>query len=126
MTNYRFAERTKKMRASIIREILKVSSRAGMTSFAGGLPAPEVFPLKQFEIAMRDTIRIDGRKALQYTVTEGHAGLKDYLCRWLQKQQIQCSPNQMLLTHGSQQALDLLARVFLNSGDAVLVEDPTY
>jgi 2-aminoadipate transaminase len=121
-----FAERTGRMRASIIREILKVSSRPGMTSFAGGLPAPEMFPTKQFEIAVRDTLRVDGRKALQYMVTEGHAGLKEFLCRWLEKQEIYSKPEQMLLTHGSQQALDLLGKIFLNPGDSILVEDPTY
>ncbi len=123
---FQFAKRTNRMAASIIREILKVSSKPGVTSFAGGLPAPETFPLKNFERAVKDALRIDGAKALQYTLTEGHLGLKKYLCRWLSKQGIHASPEQMLLTHGSQQALDLIGKVFLNPGDTILVEDPTY
>lgn len=125
-TRYAFAERTRHMAASIIREILKVSSRPGVISFAGGLPAPETFPLKQFERAVRDTLRIDGTRALQYMVTEGHAGLKRYLCGWLKKQKINERPEQMLLTQGSQQGLDLIGKIFLKPGDAILVEDPTY
>ncbi len=126
MVHYSFARRTKRMRASIIREILKVSSKPGIISFAGGLPAPETFPLKKFELALRETLRQDGTKALQYTVTEGLRPLKQYLCDWLSKQGIKGTPEQMLLTHGSQQALELLGKIFINSGDAVLVEDPTY
>ena len=123
---YRFARRTKGMTASIIREILKVSSRPGVISFAGGLPAPESFPLEQFGDAVNETLRLDGTRALQYMVTEGHDGLKQYLCGWLGKQGIKALPENMLLVNGSQQALDLLAKVFLNPEDAFLVEDPTY
>lgn len=123
---YQFADRTRRMGASIIREILKISNKPGIISFAGGLPAPSTFPLKQFEIAVRDTLRGDGTKALQYAVTEGHLGLKTYLCGWLAKQGIKATPDQMLLTHGSQQALDLIGKIFLNPGDSILVEDPTY
>jgi len=114
------------MRASIIREILKVSSKPGIISFAGGLPAPETFPLKKFEQAMIEALRRDGTKALQYMVTEGFRPLKEYLCGWLRKQRIQGTPEQMLMTHGSQQGLELLGKIFINPGDSVLVEDPTY
>lgn len=123
---YNYAKRTRRMSASIIREILKVSSKPGIISFAGGLPAPETFPLKKFEKAMQEALRKEGTKALQYFVTEGHYQLKDYLCRWLTKQNIHGRPEQMLLTHGSQQALELLGKIFLDPGDTILVEDPTY
>src|SRR5262245_51663818 len=123
---YKYAERTKSMSASIIREILKVSSRPNVISFAGGLPAPETFPLKEFEQALRETLRLDGTKALQYTVTEGHAGLKNYICGWLAKQGIEAVPEEMLFTHGSQQALDLVGKIFLDPDSSILVEDPTY
>ena len=73
---YKFAGRVKNMSASIIREILKVSSKPSVTSFAGGLPAPATFPLKEFQRSVADTLRIDGTRALQYMVTEGHLGLK--------------------------------------------------
>ncbi|MCG3205866.1 MAG: 2-aminoadipate transaminase [Elusimicrobia bacterium] len=123
---YRFARRTKRMRASIIREILKISSKPGIISFAGGLPAPSTFPLKKFEKAIIEALRQDGTKALQYMVTEGLAPLKQLLCNWIQKQGIHTQPEQMLLTHGSQQALELLGKIFLNPGNSVLVENPTY
>ena len=111
MKMYRFAERTENMRASIIREILKIAQRPGVISFAGGLPSPETFPLKEFQRAVLDTLEKDGTRALQYYVTEGHPQLKSYLCQWLSKQGIHCTPDQMLLTHGSQQALDLLGKI---------------
>jgi len=123
---YTFADRTERMRASIIREILKIASRPGVISFAGGLPAPETFPLKQFERAMRQALKIDGTRALQYGVTEGHAGLKEFLCGWYAKQGLPARPSELLFSHGSQQGLDLVAKIFLNPGDKILVEDPTY
>jgi 2-aminoadipate transaminase len=123
---YRFAERTKHMRGSVIREILKISQRPGVISFAGGMPAPETFPLKDFQRAVEDTLEHDGTRALQYYITEGHPELKAYLCGWLAKQGINCTPEQMLLTHGSQQALDLLGKIFIGPRDSILVENPTY
>ncbi len=123
---YSYAKRTNGMKASVIREILKVSSRPDVISFAGGLPSPQSFPLKEFERAAQDALRIDGTRALQYAVTEGHAGLKKYLCGWLSKQGIEAPPEQMLFTNGSQQALDLLGKIFINPGDKILMEDPTY
>ncbi len=123
---YPFARRTQRMRASIIREILKVSSKPGIISFAGGLPAPETFPLDKFEQAMSTALRQDGARALQYMVTEGLRPLKEYLCGWLEKQGIHATPDAMLMTHGSQQALELLGKIYINPGDSILVEDPTY
>jgi len=123
---YHYAPRVKRMTASIIREILKISSRPGLISFAGGLPSPDSFPLKEFERAVRDTVRLDGIRALQYTLTDGILPLRNYLCRWLSKQEIVVEPPNMLLTHGSQQALDLLGKIFLAPGDSVLVENPSY
>jgi 2-aminoadipate transaminase len=123
---YVFARRTNRMRASIIREILKIASRPNVISFAGGLPAPTSFPLKEFEKALRETLRVDGTRALQYTITEGHGGLKDYLCGWLGKQGLRVKPTEMVFTHGSQQGLELVGKIFLNPGDKILVEDPTY
>ena len=125
-SSYTFSRRTRRMRASVIREILKVSSKPGIISFAGGLPAPATFPLKKFEQAMVEALRQDGTKALQYMVTEGLQPLKQYLCDWLKNQGIVGTPDQMLLTHGSQQALELLGKILINPGDSILVEDPTY
>jgi 2-aminoadipate transaminase len=120
------AKRTMRMRRSTIREILKLMARKGIISFAGGLPAPELFPLQHFATAMQDALRIDKASALQYDVTEGYRPLKEFLCLWLSKRGIQCTPENMLLTNGSQQALDLLGKIFIDPGDRVLVEDPTY
>lgn len=123
---YIFAKRTGRMSASIIREILKVSSKPGIISFAGGLPSSSTFPLKEFEEAVKEALHKNGAKALQYMVTEGLRPLKQYLCDWLSKQGLHGNPDQMLLTHGSQQALELLGKIFLNPGDTILLEDPTY
>ncbi len=103
-----------------------MSSKPGVISLAGGLPAAETFPLKKFERAMTEALRVDGTKALQYMVTEGLLSLKTEICRWLLKQGIEGDPQNMLLTHGSQQALELLGKIFIDSGDEIVVEDPTY
>jgi 2-aminoadipate transaminase len=120
------AKRTRRMRRSTIREILKLMARKGIISFAGGLPAPDLFPLKQFAAAIQDALRIDKASALQYDITEGYRPLKEFLCGWLAKRGVRCQPENMLLTNGSQQALDLLGKILINPGDRVLVEDPTY
>ncbi|MDB6039376.1 MAG: putative transcriptional regulator, GntR family, partial [Verrucomicrobiales bacterium] len=126
-STYQFAERTKWMKASIIREILKVASQPNVISFAGGLPSADTFPIPEVKAALEEALATDGARSLQYFVTEGHPGLKGYLCDWLAKtQNIICSPEEMILTNGSQQGLDLLGKIFINPGDAVLVEDPTY
>ena len=116
----------KRMQASTIREILKITKRPGIISFAGGLPAPELFPLKAFREALNQTLAQDGASALQYDVTEGYTPLKKFLCGWLGRHGLDCTPDRMMLTSGSQQALDLIGKVFLNPNDRVLVENPTY
>ena len=116
----------KRMRRSTIREILKITKRPGIISFAGGLPAPELFPLQEFSQALRTAMREDPVGSMQYDVTEGYHPLKDWLCGWLTRQGFTCAPENMMLTNGSQQALDLLGKIFINPGDAILVEDPTY
>ncbi len=120
------ARRTQRMRRSTIREILKLMARKGIISFAGGLPAPELFPLKQFATAMQEAFKIDQAAALQYDITEGYLPLKKYLCGWLSKRGIRCKPENLMLTNGSQQALDLIGKIFLDPDDTVLVEEPTY
>jgi 2-aminoadipate transaminase len=114
------------MQRSTIREILKITKQKDLISFAGGLPAPELFPIDAFSAALRRALRSDGVAALQYDVTEGYPPLKEFLCHWLTRQGLACRPENMMLTHGSQQALDLIGKIFLNPGDRVLVEDPTY
>ncbi len=114
------------MQRSTIREILKITKRPDIISFAGGLPAPELFPLTNFQNALIEAIQTEGPAALQYDLTEGYLPLKEFLCGWLATYGITTTPEEMLLTNGSQQALDLLGKIFLNPNDRVLVGDPTY
>jgi len=122
----RFAKRMERMQASTIREILKITKRPDIISFAGGLPAPELFPVEAFREALNQTLREDGASALQYDVTEGYLPLKEFLCKWLARHGLNCTPDHMMMTNGSQQALDLIGKVLLDPNDKVLVENPTY
>jgi 2-aminoadipate transaminase len=121
-----WADRHRHMQVSTIREILKITQRKDIISFAGGLPAPELFPLAAFRRALNEALETDGASSLQYDVTEGYRPLKEFLCRWLGRQGLSCTPDEMLITNGSQQGLDLLGKIFLNPNDRVLVENPTY
>ena len=114
------------MQRSTIREILKLTKNPEIISFAGGLPAPELFPLEAFKESLEQTLREDGPASLQYDVTEGYRPLKEFLCDWLGQHGLPCAPDEMMLTNGSQQALDLVGKIFLNPNDHVLVENPTY
>ncbi len=120
------AKRMARMQRSTIREILKITKRPEILSFAGGLPAPELFPLKAFQEALNEAMHKEGPASLQYDLTEGYLPLKEFLCDWLGQQGLRSTPEEMLLTQGSQQALDLLGKIFLNPQDTVLVENPTY
>jgi 2-aminoadipate transaminase len=124
---FRFAARTAGLRPSAIREILKVTGRPDVISFAGGLPAPDLFPVESIRRAADAVLRDDGQAALQYDVTEGHAPLRAWVGEHLQRTVgLTARPEQVLITHGSQQALDLVAKVLLDPGDIVLVENPAY
>ncbi len=126
MKRFLLAARMDRMQRSTIREILKITKRPDIISFAGGLPAPELFPVKEFSEALRETLEQDGPASLQYDVTEGYPPLKEFLAEWLTRGGLPCKPDDILLTNGSQQALDLIGKVFLNPGDGVVVENPTY
>ncbi len=115
-----------RMQRSTIREILKITKRPDVISFAGGLPAPELFPLEAFQDALNETLRVEGPASLQYDLTEGYPPLKEFLCGWLGRHGLRCKPEEMLLTNGSQQALDLIGKIYLDPNDRVLVENPTY
>lgn len=120
------ARRMGRMQRSTIREILKLTKRPEVISFAGGLPAPELFPVREFQAALDAALSEDGASALQYDVTEGYRPLKELLCAWLTRRGLPCRPEAMMLTSGSQQALDLIGKIFLNPGDHAVVENPTY
>jgi 2-aminoadipate transaminase len=125
--DFKFAKRMSKLKASEIREILKVTERPEVISFAGGLPAPELFPVEEIMEVNRIVLSEQGTKALQYTTTEGYAPLREWISKRMNlRLGTQFAPDNILLTHGSQQALDLSGKVFLDEGDVVLCESPTY
>ncbi len=123
---HRFAQRTQRMSSSAIREILKMTQIPGLISFAGGLPAPEVFPVEEIRKANDIVLSEVGATALQYHPTEGFAPLREMIVRHSARLGLNIGIENVLITTGSQQALDLLGKVFINRGDRVLVESPTY
>jgi 2-aminoadipate transaminase len=122
----RFAERTLGVKSSVIRELLKLTEQPEIISFAGGLPAPEVFPIARIEEATRRVLEERGQAALQYGTTEGYLPLREMLVRHMARYGIEVTPDNVLVTAGAQQALDLIGKLFLNPGDIVLTEEPTY
>ena len=122
----RYAQRTQRMGSSAIRELLKLTEKPEIISFAGGLPAPEVFPLEAFKDACDRVLRDFGAQSLQYSTTEGYLPLREMIARHTARYGIKITPDNILITSGSQQALDLLGKIFINPGDRILVESPTY
>ena len=117
------ARRAQKMNPSVIREILKVTEKPGIISFAGGLPSPRTFPVSAFSAACEKVLREDGHAALQYSASEGYARLREMVAAMLPWN---VDPALVLITTGSQQGLDLIAKVLIDEGSRVLVETPTY
>lgn len=114
------------MRRSLIRELLKLTSRSGIISFAGGFPDPATFPVVELQEVTRDVLADQAHRALQYGITEGDPRLRDELVRWLGRDGIAVTRDQILVTNGSQQGLDILGKVFLDPGDVIIVELPSY
>ena len=123
---YRFARRMSTITVSTVREILKVTEQPDVISFAGGLPAPELFPVEAIAEAHAAVFREDGRGALQYSTTEGWAPLRQWIADRLIGKGIAAASDRILITSGSQQGIDLVARLFLDAGDGVVVENPCY
>ncbi len=123
MTNWTLAARAAKMNPSVIREILKVTEKPGIISLAGGLPSPKTFPVDDFARAAATVLAQDGPAALQYAASEGFPALREAVAQWLPWD---VDPAQVLITTGSQQGLDLVAKVLVDEGSRVLVETPTY
>ncbi len=117
------AQRAHKMNPSVIREILKVTEKPGIISFAGGLPSPKTFPVSAFREACDKVLREDGNAALQYAASEGYAPLREAVAAMLPWD---ADPAQVLITTGSQQGLDLIAKILIDAGSRILVETPTY
>ena len=122
-----FAKRMSYIKASEIREILKVTEQKDVISFAGGLPAPELFPIDEINEINQIVLKEAGTKALQYTTTEGYPPLREWIAtRMNEHLGTSFDKDNILITHGSQQGLDLSGKVFLDEGDIVLCESPTY
>ncbi|HOT93507.1 MAG TPA: PLP-dependent aminotransferase family protein [Anaerolineae bacterium] len=120
------ARRVQKMQSSAIRELLKITQQPDVISFGGGMPAPELFPVREIEEACSYLLRESPKMALQYSTTEGYRPLREFLAEAMAKYGIRHSPDNILITTGSQQALDLIGKIFLDPGTYVLAERPTY
>ncbi len=120
---WQLARRAERMNPSVIREILKVTERPGIISFAGGLPSAKTFPVAEFADACAKVLRDDAQAALQYAASEGFGPLVEMVAAGLPWE---VNPEQVLITTGSQQGLDLVAKVLIDTGSRVLVETPTY
>lgn len=131
-THWTLAARAAKMNPSVIREILKVTERPGIISFAGGLPSAKTFPVAEFQAACAQVLSKDPSGALQYAASEGYGPLREMVAQRLGEQSAAAGvpwnvdPAQILITTGSQQGLDLVAKVLIDAGSRILVESPTY
>ena len=123
MSNWTLAQRAATMNPSVIREILKVTEKPGIISLAGGLPSPKTFPIDAFANAADKVLRQDGAASLQYAASEGYGPLREFIAQQLPWD---VSADQVLITTGSQQGLDLVGKILLDEGSRLLVETPTY
>jgi 2-aminoadipate transaminase len=125
-TAYNLAARMSRIGASAVREILKVTERPEIVSFAGGLPAPEAFPVDALAQAHAEVFKEEAASALQYSTTEGHRPLREWIAARMRCHGINASTDDVLITSGSQQGIDLVSKAFLDPGDGVIVENPCY
>lgn len=124
---YQYANRMSKLTSSDVRELLKATQNKEIISIGGGLPAPEMFPIADIKKANEAVLDEMGSDALQYTTTEGYAPLRDWICKRMNGMLgTSIDQDNIILTNGSQQGLDLMGKVFLDAGDVVLCESPTY
>lgn len=122
----RFAERMTRVRASEIRELLKLLDQPDILSFAGGIPDPHLFPAERLQAAYDQVLSEAGAQALQYSVSEGLPELRRWIAARMTADGVPCDEGNIVITAGSQQALDLIGKLFLTRGDGVLAERPTY
>ena len=121
------ARRMEGLKPSDVRELLKITQHGNIISFAGGLPAPELFPVAEMGEAIRRILKEEGQQALQYSTTEGYLPLRQKLAERMNvKCGIRASADEVLITTGAQQALDLTGKLLIDEGDTVLCESPTY
>ena len=123
----RFADRMNNVQKSFIREILKVVGNPEIISFAGGLPNPISFPVKGIQEVTNKILQEDGENILQYSTTEGYLPLREYISeRYLKNSGLKIDPEEILITNGSQQGLDLIGKIFIDKDDDILIEEPGY
>ena len=123
---WRFAERAEQLQSSVIREILRLTQQPDIISFAGGLPAPATFPIAEMKRAFDKVLSDNGNVALQYGPSDGYLPLRQWIADRLSTDSASISAEQVLMTSGSQQALDLLGKVLIDEGSRVLIESPSY
>jgi len=122
----KYAERMDRIKASEIRELLKLTVRPEIISFAGGLPAPELFPVEEMKKVSLKVLEESGEQALQYSPTEGFTPLREKIAKRMEQVGVNTKAENILITSGSQQGLDFSGKIFLNPGDVVVVESPSY
>ena len=122
----KYADRVDSIKPSAIRELLKLTQQPGVISFAGGLPAPESFPIEEMKQVSVKVLEEQGGSALQYSTTEGYAPLRGLIAKRMNNSGIDIKPDQILITNGSQQGLDFSGKLFINEGDVVICESPSY
>ncbi len=122
----RYAERMQYVKASEIRELLKLTEQGDIISFAGGLPAPETFPLEELKVVSHQVLVNEGTKAMQYSTTEGYNPLRQKIAERMKKLGVETTFNDILITSGSQQGLDFSGKIFIDKGDVIVCENPTY
>ncbi len=128
MINYEplFSNNARGMKRSEIRELLKLTAKPGIISFAGGLPAPDLFPVEEIKEISRVVLEREGKTALQYGPTEGDSRLREELVKLMQKDGMSITSNNLLIVTSSQQGLDLVGKIFIDPGDVVMSSRPTY
>jgi 2-aminoadipate transaminase len=124
--DWQFSQRAQGLQSSFIREILKITQRPEIISFAGGLPSPATFPIARMQAAYDKVLSQSGKVALQYGPTDGYAPLREWIAASLSSATTTILPEQILMVSGSQQALDLIGKVLIDEGSRVLVETPSY
>ena len=124
--NMKFADRVSNIQPSAIRELLKLTQQPGMISFAGGLPAPELFPIDEIRKVCDSVLLEAGKAALQYSTTEGHIPLRKFIAERLESSGVKIDFSNILITNGSQQGLDFTGKLFVNEGDVIICESPSY
>lgn len=121
-----FAKRMENIKSSAIRELLKLTEQPEIISFAGGLPAPELFPIKQLEEVSVRVLEEDGKAALQYSATDGYLPLREKIAKQMKTLNIDCTAANVMITSGSQQGLEFSGKIFVNEGDVIICESPSY